>query len=148
MSHDDETAFGQMDAGAPPEFSDNQEIFADESSTISLVQEGMRVIDAMGEDIGEVAFVKMGDPEAATLATGTLSTPDVVDALADVLGGPEGEPRVPSPLREQLLRVGYLRIDGRGLFASTWYAAADAIASITSDAVILRVTKSELPEQH
>lgn len=147
MSHDDEAAFGQMDAGAPPEFLDNQEFVADEPSTISLVQEGMRVIDAMGEDIGKVAFVKMGDPEAATPAAGTLSTPDVVDALADVLGGPEEEPRVPSPLREQLLRVGYLRIDGRGLFAPTWYAAEDAIASVTPDAVILRLTKSELPEQ-
>lgn len=145
MSHDDEAE--QMDAGAPPDFSDDQGIFTDDISMISLAQEGMRVIDAMGEDIGEVAFVKMGDPEAATATTGQHSTPNVVDALADVLGGSEDEPRAPSPMREQLLRVGYLRIDGRGLFASTWYAAADAIASVTPGAVILRVRKSELPEQ-
>lgn len=143
MRHDDEAS--QLDAGAPPDFSDDPDSVTDDASMISLVQEGMRVIDAMGEDIGEVAFVQMGDPEAAT--SGPHATPDLVDTLAGVFGGPEEEPRVPSPVREHLLRVGYLRIDGRGLFASTWYAAADAIASVTPGAVILRLRKSELPEQ-
>lgn len=145
MSHDDEAS--QIDAGAPPHFSDDPDIVTDDASMISLVQEGMRVIDAIGEDIGKVTFVQMGDPEAATATFGPHSTPDLVDTLAGVFGGPEEEPRVPSPVREHLLRVGYLRIDGRGLFASTWYAAADAIASVTSGAVILRVRQSELPAQ-
>src|SRR3712207_8107999 len=35
-----------------------------EGGPISQVQEGMRVVDAAGDDVGKVDYVKMGDPSA------------------------------------------------------------------------------------
>src|SRR5207249_1306676 len=45
---------------------DNTSVF--KSKLIERVQEGMRVIDANGDDIGSVEHLKMGDPEALTTA--------------------------------------------------------------------------------
>lgn len=115
---------------------------------LERVREGMAVMDATGEKIGKVDFVKMGDPDAATTqgqepspggATGTgtgipslLAAPEAF-AVGGLAGS--GEPDVPDPRRSQLLRMGYIRVDRSGLFSGETYFAADEIASVDDDSV-------------
>ena len=96
---------------------------------ISQVVEGMRVFDAIGKEIGTVEFVKLGDPEAIT----TLG--EETD---------DGEPLVAGELRERLLRLGFVKVDRKGLLKSDAYVAADEIDSVQNGAVHLTVTDKEM----
>ena len=51
---------------------------------------------------------------------------------------------VPDPLREQLLRHGFIRINSAGLFTADRYAKPEQIARVSDDGVLLRVTRDEL----
>jgi hypothetical protein len=131
--------------GTEEEVSLAQRILTDEGSTdvqrhaehrrpidrigpIEQVVEGMGVVDADGEEVGKVEFVKMGDPQAVTIAGEDPST----------------MPLVSRPFAERLLRVGYIQIDRKGLFARDAYAAATEIERVEGDAVHLNVPKGML----
>lgn len=127
------------------EQSRNPGIFEDPAEhPLSLVQSGMRVIDADGEHIGEVTFVKMGDPEAATTGRQPDEGGGLIRDVARAFGF-EGEPDVSPTLRARLLRNGYVRIDSRGLGASDRYVMADDIAGVASDTVRLAVRGDQIP---
>jgi len=96
---------------------------------ITEIVEGMRVFDAGGKAVGKVVFVKLGDPEAIT----TLG--EETD---------EGEPLVAEELRERLLRLGFIKVDRKGLLQPAGYAGADEIDRVQDSAVHLRVTDSEM----
>jgi hypothetical protein len=89
----------------------------------------MRVFDAFGKEVGEVEFVKLGDPEAITIRG------EVKD---------NGEPRVAGELRERLLRRGFIKVHRKGLLKSAAYAAADEIDRTRARAVHLTVTDKEM----
>jgi len=113
-------------------------------ATIERVQEGMRVVDATGEDIGKVAYVQMGDPAAVT-TQGNQRT--VTGLAARVLEGdlPDAaEPDVPNPLRASLRRTGFLKIDGKGLLDKDRYVSSERVREVSGDVVRLDVRKSEL----
>jgi hypothetical protein len=91
----------------------------DQVGPIEKVFEGMRVVDANGKEIGKVDFVKMGDPDAVTTR-----------------GQDEGaRPNVPPPFADRLLRIGYIKVDRKGLFARDVYAAASEIDRVEDDPV-------------
>jgi hypothetical protein len=115
-----------------------------ERQPIGMVREGMKVVDAAGEELGHVAFVKMGDQGTATAAADAPATQGLFDALGEVLTGEPADPDVPEPLRSQLLRTGYVKIDGKGWFDTDRYVGPEAIASVASDTVRLAITKDEL----
>jgi hypothetical protein len=94
---------------------------------IHLVREGMQVVDAAGSEIGKVVLVKMGDPEAIT-------------AEHD----PEAEPYLPEELAERMLRMGFIKIDRKGLLKPDVYAAADEIDSVDRNLVRLSVPVDRL----
>ena len=104
------------------------------------VQEGMRVIDANGEDIGYVAHFKMGDPEALT----TAGNEPTVSAGYIPLSSDADEPEVPEPIRSDLLRVGYIKVDGKGLLDYDRYLRADVVERIDGEKVYLRLPKERL----
>jgi len=113
-------------------------------ATIERVQEGMRVVDATGEDIGKVEYVQMGDPAAVT-AQGNQRT--VTGLAAGVLEGdlPDAaEPDVPNPLRASLRRTGFVKIDGKGLLDKDRYVSSERVREVSGDVVHLDVRKSEL----
>lgn len=139
----------------------------EEDQPIGRVQTGMKVIDAAGDDIGKVTDMKMGDPQAVTdlgehtedtgwagwgngifgLGPSNQNSPAAA-ADPDEAGGPgvyPGEPHVPLPIAGQLLREGFLKIDG-GLFHGDYYAAASTIKGVTNDTVQLTVAKDQLPK--
>lgn len=112
---------------------------------IERVQNGMKVVDAAGQEIGAVEYVKFGEPGAAT-TRGTETEPsELVGKIAETLVGEA--PEMPQPLRDRLIRSGYIRIDGPDLFDTDRFVGASRIASVEDDVVRLSVTKEQLPEE-
>jgi hypothetical protein len=77
--------------------------------------------------------------------------PPRTDARAEERLNPfeEAEPDVPEPLRSRLLRTGFVKIDGRGpgFLDTDRYAAADQIAYVGPDGLMLGVSKDQLPTE-
>ena len=110
---------------------------------IANVAEGMHVIDSTGTDLGTVEEVKMGEPGAATAQGQHTGEPHgIVESIVETVSGTE--PEVPDELAEHLLRVGYLKVDGKGLLDRDRYVAADQIAAVEADTVHLRVTRDQV----
>ncbi|WP_217404675.1 hypothetical protein [Catellatospora tritici] len=116
------------------------------SGSIAQVQEGMRVYDSAGADLGEVVEVKLGDPLAVTEEGQLIGEPRGL--LGVVLDPAANEPHVPGELAQGLLREGYIKIHHGGLRRHTWYAPARAVSAVDGDTVRLSVAKDRLlPEQ-
>ena len=113
---------------------------------IERVREGMRVIDAAGEKIGTVGFVRMGDPDATTVGADAPGDGGLFANIAGVFGF-EGEPEVPAPLQARLLRKGFIKVDGKGLTDPDRYVAADKIDGVSVDTVRLNVVKDQMAEE-
>ncbi len=114
---------------------------------IEQVHEGMHVVDWKGRRLGTVEYVQMGNPEAVTTAGNELSEPGLIGEIAMAAFGDEREPDVPEPKRSQLLRYGFVKIDGPGLFGHDRYVRSDRIAAVSDRTVILAVKKSQLPDE-
>jgi hypothetical protein len=114
---------------------ERHDIFRSDPGPIADVREGMRVVDAAGQEVGKVAVVKMGDPGAVT----TQGQTPGLDAPPEV-----EKPRLPPPLAERLLRTGFLKVDRKGLFRRDAYAGADQIAKVDSGTVHLAVDQDAL----
>jgi hypothetical protein len=112
---------------------------------IAQVREGMKVVDAAGDEIGKVRFVKMGDPEAVAVDPADAEhRGGILEETADVLAGRDDD--LEPTLAGELLRVGYLRVDTKGWFHKDRFVPADAITNVAGDRVYLAVAKDELPE--
>lgn len=106
-------------------------------NAIDEVREGMDVVSAAGKKLGTVESFKMGDPEAITAQGQNVGEErgPIAEVVADAFGvGPE----IPDEMAERLLRLGYIRIDARGL-GEDWYTAADQIDRVEDDTVYLTV---------
>ena len=111
---------------------------------ISSVREGMTVVDADGNKVGDVSFVRLGDPEAVTLE-GQVDVNEgrsILDDVASAFGGGD-EPKVPDAIGRRLVHDGFIKIDG-GLMRGDWYANADQVAAVAGDTVRLNVDKDDL----
>lgn len=116
-----------------------------ETGLLSMVFQGMRVIDAAGDDIGKVDLVRMGaDPgatePAAPINTGGTFLGEVFDLRGD------DEPRLPPSVRERYRMSGFFRVDGKGWIDTDRYVLAEQIADVSGDTVRLTVPKEDLPE--
>jgi hypothetical protein len=118
------------------------------TSMLETVQEGMRVVDATGEEIGKVELVQMGDPEAATTAGNDRPRTDLMGLVGEAVLPDEAEPDVPDPLRSNLRRLGYLKIDGHGLRDTDRYVSSERVSEVTGDVVRLSVRKDQLAREN
>jgi len=112
---------------------------------IDRVREGMNVVDAAGQEIGRVELVRMGDPQAATSRGNEQAASGLLDVLGEVFAGDES--RIPEAKREQLVRMGFIKIDGPGLADIDRYVRSDRISDVAGDTVTLAVTKDQLPAE-
>jgi hypothetical protein len=115
---------------------------------IEQVHEGMLVVDRAGERLGDVADVQMGDPQAVTTEGNEDRDTGFLGDLARAVAGDESEPDVPEPLRSQLIRYGYVKVDGPGLADVDRYVRSDKIAAVRDRTVFLTVQKGEVPREH
>ncbi len=121
-------------------------MYPDQDEPMSRVVPGMTVVDSTGAEVGTVEAVKMGDPEAITTAGQEPSESlGVVGALAGSIFGTE--PDVPGPAAARLLRVGYVKVDGKGLLEADRYVASDEIADVVDDTIRLTVPKGSLTRE-
>ncbi len=111
------------------------------STPLAQVREGMTVVDANGDDVGKVSYVKMGDPEAITTMGEEM---DTGGGLMSGIGG-DDEPDVQDPFRSELIRDGFLKIGG-GFFGSDRYVPATMVNTVSTDTVTLNVTRDNLPQ--
>ena len=111
------------------------------------IREGMQVIDAAGEEIGKVEIVKMGDPSAATVGADADRDGGLIQDFAEAFGF-EAEPELPAALRARLMRIGFVKVDAKGLFESSRYITPDKIAGVSADTVRLNVRKEQMAEEH
>lgn len=120
----------------------NDSFFPADDRPISWVREGMTVQDASGQHLGTVERVEIGNANAVT-AQGNASAHDdiVTDVISAALGG---DAEVPEPKRSQLLRLGFIRIDGSGLMDADRFVRSDHIENVSGNTVKLSVTKEQL----
>jgi hypothetical protein len=62
----------------------------------------------------------------------------------DAAGVGPREPDAPPSLAERLLRVGYVKVNSKGLFHADLYASADQISRVADGTVYLTASKDEL----
>lgn len=105
------------------------------------VREGMTVVDALGEELGTVAEVRLGDPGAVTDA-GQQADAGGGDLLDTVARAVVGGPHLPEEEAARLRRTGYLRVDR--MLAKDLYAAAGDIHRVDGEMVRLRVPVDQL----
>jgi hypothetical protein len=117
--------------------------------SMERITEGMTVVDLAGETVGKVEYVQFGDPQAVTTEGNDLERPGggVIGEAAMAVFGDEREPDVDEPLRTQLLRYGFIKVDGPGLFSKDRYVRADLIGNVSDDVVTLKVGKADLPRE-
>ena len=117
--------------------------------SMEMIEEGMTVVDLAGEKIGKVEYVQFGDPQAITTQGNDLERPSggLIGEAAMTLFGDEREPDVAEPLRTQLLRYGFIKVDGPGLTDTDRYVRADLIGNVSDDIVTLKVSKDQLPKE-
>lgn len=122
---------------------DNEPVF--NTPLIEQVYQGMKVVDATGEEVGEVEYVQMGDPGTVTTAGNEYQEPGFIRGVARSIFG--DEPDVPEPLRSQLLRSGFIKVDGPGLLDHDRYVRGDQIRSVADDTVTLAINKARMIEE-
>lgn len=124
---------------------EGKKLFRDSNGrAIEDVFEGMNVEDAKRDVVGKVAFVQMGDSNAATAGGHQEDGGSLVRNFKQALGLSD-EPDVRSDIRRRLLRSGYLKVDGSGLTNRDVYVAADSVANVTGDTVRLSVLSENIP---
>lgn len=115
----------------------------DGAGLIVNVHNDMNVVDALGEHVGKVRRVKMGDPDAVTTKGQVMRTPlNWWDDLAQVFVGPA--PEIGESIQNELVRVGFVQIDAKGPFNADYVVASFQIASVTGDTVTLTVDRDSL----
>jgi hypothetical protein len=119
---------------------------ASQHQMIESVYKGMKVVDVAGEKVGTVEYVGMGDPGDVT-TEGNRPQEGILGGLVDAVTGGQPEPDVAGPMRDQLIRDGFIKIDGPGLFHTNRYVRSDHIASVKDDTVTLSVRKDELAKE-
>ena len=111
---------------------------------LSRIEEGMKVYDNRGSEVGTVEFVHFSDANGS-LGTGAASTPsgpaasDLMDILAKVFASDD----LPEELRERLLMHGFIKMDSARLFGAERYIMFEQIAKVEKDGVHLKVADSE-----
>jgi len=123
------------------------------NSLLERVREGMAVVDARGTRLGTVVRMRLGYPQAVSAdadqddvrplgvvvgpVTGGTTGFGVATPLQPLLTGVDA-PEMPDEVRLELLRAGYLEIDGPGVRGLARYIHGDQIADVSGKTVRLR----------
>lgn len=114
-------------------------------TALEQVQVGMTVVDAAGEDLGTVDFVRAPDPKAAAFEERVASIHGLISlGIGSIVGV---EPKVPPEMALKLFREGYLKVAAPHFWAESYYAAADAIERVEGRTVFLSLDRQGLDAQ-
>ena len=124
------------------------------SDTLSVIHEGMKVVDATGKNVGTVRGLHLGAaadtveqpgvvPETPL---GTAPSPDGVPGVLPVAAFAEPfdpDTQLPEVVRKRLRYNGFVRIDA-GMLHRDRYALREQVAGVSDEVVQLNVAESEL----
>ncbi len=105
------------------------------------VTSGMRVVDSDGAEVGEVENFKMGDEEAVT--SRGQRVPDNGGILEGLFDAFRERSTVSPQEAERMLRIGYVVIDRKGLFAGNDHIAADRLDRVEDGTLWLKPGAAE-----
>jgi hypothetical protein len=110
---------------------------------IGQVREGMQVVDSAGADVGMVERVKMGDPGAITASVAdATAAEELMSGFGSLFtGGLE----ISDAKARELLRTGFILVDGPGLADMDRFVPAGRIGRVERDTVHLTVGREQLP---
>jgi hypothetical protein len=120
------------------------------STVLTRIYEGMAVYDRQGDKVGTVKNVYFGtvseaqDERGLGAATASPTEQQATSLLDDFITSLAASEPVPEPVRQRLLRHGFIRINTSGLFTADRYAMPDQIESVSDNRVTLGVTYKEL----
>ncbi len=133
-------------------------------TVLTQVQNGMKVYDRDGKEVGKVDGVYLGEVndkvndrgegaatarDPSTSGPGGAPLPPAVPTSQSYIGTtipPASDLDIdglPEVVRNRLARLGFIRIGG-GILSSSRFALPDQIANVEGDRVNLNVTKGEL----
>jgi hypothetical protein len=114
------------------------------NQTLSKIEEGMKVYDSQGSEVGTVEFVHFSEADGS-LGTGAAATPSEPVKLGplDILGKVFAADDLPEELRERLLMHGFVKMDSAKLFGADRYIMFEQIAKVDKTGVHLKVTDSD-----
>lgn len=113
----------------------------DGDGPMSKVRDGMTVVDSTGEEVGTVAAVQMGDPQAVTTeGQEPAENSGFLERIGEAIDAGHG---LPPQAEAQLRRTGYLKIDSKGI-ASDVYASAEQVSDVSGDTVRLATEADQL----
>jgi hypothetical protein len=120
-----------------------------DNNVFSRVKVGMEVYDVQDRRIGKIEDIYFGasSPEANERGTGAATAPDrgpVEDRFYQDIVRAFAADEIPEELQQRLLREGYIRIGGEGIFSTARYVLPDQVSSVTGDRVVLRTTRDRL----
>lgn len=116
------------------------------------VQEGMAVVDASGETIGEVALVYLGErarggvEDDAARAAVSAQEADEDGAYERVVERIRQDPRIDPSTRDDLFASGFIVIDASHVSAAPRYAMPAHIQSVVQQSVLLNISGGRLPK--
>jgi hypothetical protein len=110
--------------------------------TIEQVREGMKVLDAGGDEAGTVEEVVLGQADTVDVEPIASGPGAVLGFFARSVGG--RQPDVPEEQAERLRKVGYIKVDSAHLLGGSFYAPADSIADVAGDQVTLTFSSKEM----
>jgi hypothetical protein len=117
---------------------------SDRENMLRMIEEGMKVYDNKGSEIGTVEYIHFSEanggkyPVAATPPEEPAES-DLTDFIRKMFGADD----LPRELRERLLMQGFIRMDSAKLFGSDRYAMFDQITTVDSKGVHLGVNDSK-----
>jgi hypothetical protein len=117
---------------------------------LTQVYEGMKVYDRMGDKIGTVEYVYLGEltepdeeyeqgPDSPSAFDGSEGS--LIEDFARAIALTQ---QVSDAWRERLLCYGFIRINSTGFFAADRYATPEQIANVADHRVMLCVNRNEL----
>lgn len=109
---------------------------------LQQVTEGMKVIDANGDDVGKVTFVHFADEGAVTNASDRDHRDEnFLEELAQAFTGDSGPNE---HVAARMLKQGYIKIDARGWIDDDKYVSSRMVEGVSGDTVRLSIAKDTL----
>lgn len=116
----------------------------DRKSMLNMIEEGMKVYDNEGDEVGTVEFIHFSEADGDDYpAAAALPEEPVQSDLIDFVGKIFEADNLPKELRERLLMKGFIKIDSAKLFESDRYVMSDQIVEVDSKGVHLGVDDTE-----
>jgi len=113
-------------------------------NTLSKIEEGMKIFDNSGNEVGTVEWVHFGEAEGPPPSgAASPSTEPVPSELPEIIRKKFSSDKLPKELQERLLMHGFVKMDSKKLFGADRYVMSNQIDRVEKSGVHLAVADTE-----